>query len=384
MELVKRPPDGRPSSPFHRVLGNLPPVLIFGFYFWLLLQSPITSRWLDFPVYWEAGAKAVQGFTAYDVPGHFQFKYSPLIALLFGKALSPMGFESASWFFQKLMLFLWLLLLLRFSKRNFRWVAIALLFFGNAIRLDLELGQVNALVLYLLALLFGSLERKATAWEDLAFAFIFSISIQLKLFCLILVPILLIQREWRKLALGLAFLPLLSIGGVAFTHGWDFAVNENIAWLRSLTESTDSLILSDQNVALLGISSRLLGVTLGKIVWALSGTVFLAYLIKNRGRPVEWFRNRLLFAISVFNPLVWSYWILFAMPVFFERLKEYSSPRSPVGRGVLAFGTAITFAAFNGQHAKWAWQGGIFAGLLFLGTYEVLSRSPWSFPSRSK
>ena len=36
----------------------------------------------DFKVYWLAGAKARAHQTVYDVEGHYQYKYSPFVALL--------------------------------------------------------------------------------------------------------------------------------------------------------------------------------------------------------------------------------------------------------------------------------------------------------------
>lgn len=385
MKLEKSSPKAPPARDFGRVIRNLPPAMIFGFYMWLLMRNPLTTRWLDFPVYWDAGKKALLGASVYDVAGHFQYKYSPLVALLFGKIFQSMSFESASWAFQKTMLFLWLALFLKFSRRNFKQLLLGLFFFGNALLLDLELGQINALVLLLLSLLFTSLEQESSWKRDLLFALFFSLAIQLKLFCLILIPLLLIQREWRKLALGFLFLPLLSIGGVAASHGLGFALSENVEWIKSLTQSTDELILSDQNVGLLGSGGKILGLFLGKSLWFIFALIFFAYLIRNRGRSIEWFRNRLLYAVAVFNPLVWSYWILFAAALFFERVRDLSFPQDYRYRVLLVLGGIFTLAAFNGQHARWAWNGGIFFGLVWVVIMRFLSDRPAvSPPVRNK
>jgi hypothetical protein len=347
--------------------------LYFGY---LALLPTVTSRWLDFTVYWEASQKALLGHTVYDVVGHFQYKYSPLIALLFGKFFQTATFEQASFFFQKAMLLLWVALFLRFARRDFRVLFVLLLFFGNALRLDLELGQINALVLYLLVLLFGAIARPRSWAEDLPFGILFSFVIQLKLFALVLVPLLLIRREWRKLGLGLFFLPLMSIGGVAIEHGLSFAISENHAWMTSLFQSTDELLLSVQNVAMLGIFSRYLGLGFGKVLWLSAGIGFCIFLWKNRERPVEWFQDWLLYGIAIFNPLVWSYWILFAISLFASRLSDFQGAfrrRSMRSRMIGALATLLIFAAFNGQHARWAWSGGIFLGLVLLGvaTFRV-------------
>ena len=360
----------RPGVRSEWVMRYLPLGLAL-FYFGLVASMPvITTRWLDFPVYWEAGKKAVLGFTVYDVVGHFQYKYSPLIALLFGKALGWMSFETASFVFQKTMLALWAALFFRFARRDYRVVFVAILFLGSALRLDLELGQVNAIALYLLALLFSALERPRSWREDIPFATVFSLAVQLKLFAVVVLPLLVLRREWRKLALGLAFLPLLSVGGVAIEHGWRFAVAENRAWIASLSQSTDALLLSEQNVGALGSFGKAFGLGAGKLLWLALGAAFVAYLWKNRSRPVAWFRDWLLYAIAVFNPLVWSYWVLYALPLLASRLPDFEGAfrrRSFAWRTFGAVSALFIFAAWNGQHARWAWQGGIFVALILLG-----------------
>lgn len=342
------------------VIRYLPKGLVFLSFLALAGMPTLTSRWLDFPVYWAAGEKALRGVTAYDVAGHFQYKYSPLVALLLGKLFRGFTYATASVVFQKSMLLLWAALFFRFAKRDFRTTLVALLFFGNALRLELELGQINALVLYLLVLLFAALDRPSSWKEDLPFAAIFSLAVQIKLFSFVVVPLLFLRREWRKLALGFAFIPFLSVGGVAVERGWDFAFAENRAWLASLNESTAELLVSEQNVAALGTFGKAFGLGVGKALWLVAGTLFAAYLWRNRARPVEWFRDRLLYAVALFNPLVWSYWILYALPLFVAR------PRKP--EGLVALVAALfVLAAFNGQHARWAWNGGIFAGLILIG-----------------
>ena len=352
------------------VVRYLPAALAFGYFASLAFLPAITSRWVDFPVYWEAGKKAVLGMTVYDVAGHFQYKYSPLIALLFGKLFQNVDYEIASFVFQKLMLFFWIALFLRFAKRDFRVVLVLILFFGNALRLDLELGQINAFVLLLLAMLFAALERPRRLAEDLPFAAVFSLAVQLKLFALVLVPLLIFTREWRKLFFGLLFLPLMSIGLVAYSSGWEFAVAENRAWIASLFDSTDSLLLSEQNVGVLGVFGKIFGVGIGKAVWLASGVGFAIFLWRNRDRTVPWFRDWLLYGIAIFNPLVWSYWVLYTLPLFATRQIDFEGAFRRRSRGIRIFGLTaafFTFLAFNGQHARWAWNGGILLGLILLG-----------------
>lgn len=350
-------------------------VLVWIYFVWLLTEPTITSRWLDFPVYWEAGKKAVLGLTVYDSPGHFQYKYSPLIALIFGKLFQSLSFETASVVFQKLILLVWFGGFLRIAKMELWGVFFIVLFFGNALRLDLALGQMNALVFALLWTLFGSLERRKSWRVDGIFSVLFSFAVQLKLFSFVLIPLLLFRREWRKFLLGLLFTPLFCLGGMMLFHGPEFALAENTRWLSSLFSSTDELLLSTTNVGLLGVAARAFGLTAGKVVWLLSGIAYLVHLWRNRGRSVEWMRNRLFFAIAFFNPLVWTYWILFAIPLFMEKarlfLEELKTTRSPAIRYWMSLPAVLyILVTFNSQHAKWTWQGGILTALVFVFVWK--------------
>src|ERR1700741_64658 len=48
----------------------------------LFLSHAERPNFSDFKVYWVAGTKAAHHLTVYDVQGHYQFKYSPFVALL--------------------------------------------------------------------------------------------------------------------------------------------------------------------------------------------------------------------------------------------------------------------------------------------------------------
>lgn len=346
-------------------------VLLWAYFVWLLTEPTVSSRWLDFPVYWEAGKKAVLGLTVYDVPGHFQFKYSPLIALLLGKIFQAFTFETASVVFQKLMLLIWFGGFLRIAKMELWGVFLIVLFFGNALRLDLALGQMNAVVFALLWTLFGSLEHKKSWRVDGVFAVLFSFAVQLKLFSLVLIPVLIFRREWRKLGLGLLFIPLLSLGGVLISHGLDFALAENARWLSSLFTSTDELLLSHTNAGLLGNAVRKLGLIAGKIIWILAGIAYVVHLWRNRDRSLEWMRNRLLLAIALFNPLVWTYWILFSIPLFMEKARSlrdecFAQKVSRNRAWLVLFATLFILVAFSAQHARWTWHGGVLGALILV------------------
>jgi hypothetical protein len=99
MASPKQPGSSPPISAREWVIRYLPAVLAFLYFAFLASLPALSTRWLDFPVYWDAGKKSLLGQTVYDVAGHFQFKYSPLIALLFGKLFETVTFETASFVF---------------------------------------------------------------------------------------------------------------------------------------------------------------------------------------------------------------------------------------------------------------------------------------------
>jgi hypothetical protein len=124
--------------------------------------------------------------------------------------------------------------------------------------------------------------------------------------------------------------------------------------------------------------SKLFGTTVGKVIWLASGSAFLVYLAKHQGQSADWFRNRSFAAIALLNPLVWSYWILFLVPLAGEILQDTKldwkklDARRNRGGPVLIF-TALGFLAalyvllaFASQHAKWAWNGGILLAMILV------------------
>lgn len=54
------------------------------------------GHFTDFQIYYEAGLKSVAHQTVFDVQGRQQFKYSPLIAWVYGVFFGPMPMATAS------------------------------------------------------------------------------------------------------------------------------------------------------------------------------------------------------------------------------------------------------------------------------------------------
>ena len=378
---------------FGAFLKRIEPVLLFSFvlsfFVYLLFQDPFGKFWVDFPVYFEAGQKAMEHQTVYDVQGKMQFKYAPFIALLFGGAFSHFSFETASFVYQKLLIFSFFALLflsIRFyfpsidRNRFLRVLSLTILIFGNAFIFEQELGQVNVYTLALLTGVFWILGRpkgRGLGWAG----FLLSLAVQIKLYSLIVLPYLIFKREFRVLIAFSISMLTLNLIGLALAHGLDFAVSENLAWLSSLTQSTSDLLAIRPNISLLGeLNFWFPGSFLNRSIWGGAVAVFLFFQWANRDKDV-YFQMAFQFPfILILTPLAWSYWVLLLIPSFLFLLKERSLMKS----GVLLKGAFIlTGFLFAAQHAVISRDGGIFIGVLLFVFAVLKTRSNFYLPNRT-
>lgn len=369
-------------------------LLLVAYFAVLLVKSPLGTRWVDFPVYYEAAQKAADHRTVYDVPGHFQFKYAPLLAVLFALLLKPFAFETGSWIFQKTMLAGYLVLLVFFiahvvrdetgsgwkkllSGRAIFLAGLTTLFFGNALRLELQLGQINAVVLATLYALFVSydvspgpgrgIDTRRSFGRLLVQSLLLAFAIQLKLYACVFLPYFFFRKDWNLIVLAFALIGGMSLGIPALYHGWDFALLEFVRWLQTLTNSTGVLLVHETNIGLLGTASRYTSLEIGKWIWAALGFAFTGLLFALRDAPSLRVLAWGLFGIVLLNPLVWTYWVLFLAPLFIPALdRRLFGPREELRlRGWFFWGSVIFCGvSFNLQHSHLNWAGGLCAATL--------------------
>lgn len=305
----------------------------------------------DFKVYWLAGAKAIAHHTVYDVEGHYQYKYSPFVALLWGVphvlggsrylwalahyAASALGFLS-----------LWFLCarLLDRERRLWLWL-IALVTFSIGLRDDLKLGQANLwpILLVLPAWLSGARarEHKGIDSAGLAIGAAWGFAVQWKLYALVLGPVWLLRRRWSVFAGAIAF-TLLSLGvALSAVHGPELAWQENVSWLRSLTTSSEELLLSQYNVSALGIFGKWgaqVGLAFGAwayILWLMLACAWGLIVVwaereaaaRGAAYLVFWSASWAWAGIVLLNPLVWPYWLNFCLPLFLAYVHEQTFTR---------------------------------------------------------
>jgi len=269
----------------------------------LFLQRHERPDFSDFHVYWVAGEKAARHLTAYDVEGHYQFKYSPFVALLWAVP-TYIGSErlwsglhyvvtGIGWY----ALLFWLARRVDETRAWTLWAA-GVVVFSVAIRDELKLGQVN-LWPFLLVLPAWVARRPTRAGRDARGFWIgaaWALAVQWKLYALLLAPLWLLRRRAAVFAGAVAITLLTLVAVPALVHGWTFAVSEDLRWLASLTDSSQALLVSRYNVSLLGVLGKAadaFGLSLG--VWAylvwpywqlLAAPLFLIYLA--RGTERDW------------------------------------------------------------------------------------------------
>jgi hypothetical protein len=326
-----------------------------------LLSPRNPPNFTDWQVYVEAAHKLSEGKTVYDVVGHYQYKYAPLVAAAFALLLKVFSAPVLGWINWGLELALFGALFIHFgglpSLRLRPFKDFAILVFGVgclaiSLRDEMKLGQLNLWCLWFLigTWMFAKRARVKGA------ALFWMAAVSLKLYALILAPYFVFRREWRLLAWSLVFYIALSFAMLTPWFGLQAVVSENIEWLRSLTKSSGDLSASRFDVSMLG-SFQKIGLPYFAAV-ALWGLALIAFLreswveaqsphadgLRFFGRSMAW--------ILILNPLVWPYWYLLLSPVFFASLDHRSrfSGAIPIPR--LLWGTlccALLIAIHRGS-----------------------------------
>jgi hypothetical protein len=361
---------------------------------WWWLDPHNRPNFSDFKVYWLAGQKAAEHRTVYDVVGHYQYKYSPFVALLWAipHALPGQRFHWAALHYAACgagFLALWFALAYVTDRtRSFMlWLCI-LVVFGIGLRDELKLGQANLwpFLLVLPAWFVGPRtharhdERRGLDWQGFLIGACWGFAIQWKLYALILAPLWLLRRRMSIWVGALAF-TLLTLGGaLALAHGPSFAWNENLRWLQSLLVSSEELVISQYNVSTLGILgkwSQHLGIPArpwAQLAWAgllVAWGVTLYWAEREAQRSDDrfmrfWAASWAWAWIVVLNPLVWPYWLLFCVPMFLAYVHEAMRARRPLG-DVAFLSVCAVFAAANWlQNTKSVHEGVSWVAVLIL------------------
>jgi hypothetical protein len=316
----------------------------------------------DFGVCYKAGQRIVSAEALYKASdGHRQYKYAPVAAdfyVLFG--MLPWRVAKLLWYILTLGLLAGLAaisyrILPQPKKPPLVLLGLTFLVMAKCLGRELQLGQVNILILFLLV----GMSALFLAKKDLDAGALWGISLFFKPYALVFLPYFLLKKRFRVLAGGAAvvlaglMLPIVNFG----FRGNLLAIKE---WALSLSRSTPALLTVGDNASLFGIILKLSGgrwtaasvIALGTCVLIL-GLGLLVMIFARNNEEAEgagWIQRGetselayLILLIPLLSPLGWNYNYLYgflAVMIVLNRMNEF-----PLGLRILAVTNLVLIGA---------------------------------------
>jgi len=279
----------------------------------------------DFRVCYRGGQRILKGETLYRVSdGHLQYKYSPASAVFFS-ILTFLPYEIAKliWYFSQL-IFLFLALSLSYDllplkqKKRGTVMLFSFLILAKFLGREVELGQVNIFILFLLLLMVkASLERK-----EIKGGLFWGFSLFFKPYALVFFPYFILKKKLKLIASGLGML-ILSFLLPAIFYGFKHNLQVLKEWPRTLFLSTPSLIDHYDNASLQAFFLKNFPSGQRGLAWIF--IILLAFLIgffllwmmflsrrKGLKEPEVLEFSYLFILIPLFSPLAWYYNYLYS------------------------------------------------------------------------
>ena len=301
-------------------------ILLAILFFLLLYQYHVKKEMTDFGVCYQGGERVAKGEVIYQISdGHLQYKYSPVSAVFFSVlTLFPYEWAKLLWYILELyLLFLSLtasydILPVKYKKKG--WV-VALSFFIllKFIGREIELGQVNILLFFLMLMMVKALLEK----RDVQGGIFWGLSLFFKPYALIFLPYFLLKKRLKLLASGMAALFIGCLLPVFF-YGLQKALFVLKEWQRTLSLSTRSLIDQYDNSSIYAFFLKNLPADKGKLAWGLSfglicivGLALLGMMLKGKksglANPEVLECSYLLVLIPFLSPTAWYYNYLYSI-----------------------------------------------------------------------
>lgn len=313
----------------------------------LLFLFRVKDEMADFEVNYKAGQRLYEGETLYrTADGHWQFKYLPFSALLYlPLTFLPLALAKACWF--GLIVAASVSIIVISSKlidykydTFFSPVLVTVLVMGRYFFREIQLGQINALITFLLVAMIWLLARSKTPAAAAAGGALGGLATALKPYAVVFFPYFAFRKKWPALALGLIVFSL-AIFAPALFYGWKGNLVVLGEWRSSLAASTPSLLSSQDNVSLLGFlvkktQDQSLSLTIYGIILAALGGLLLFLLHRgsriSQSTVLDGFL--LLALIPLISPLGWDYTFLSAAPAVMLICRHYDKYR-PFWKGFL-------------------------------------------------
>ena len=274
---------------------------------YMLIEIKNDRFWLsDFSVYHEAAGRILQGENLYrgESDGFYHYKYSPTAALYF----APLGVlplhlaKVIYWVLLSGAICLGFYLSTRLAIPDIESVKpacqnniilVSALVMGVNIERELHLGQVNQILLVCYLSFFILLKSK----KEILASLVWSASVFLKPFGLILLPYLLVRKKFKTFFFSLVFLVLLGILPVLFV-GFGSLKGQFSGWVTELTIelSGKQELLNPGNHTVFSVLARYTPIrllisgsgavlVLQSLMLILIALIFVLILLKGRGTP---------------------------------------------------------------------------------------------------
>jgi hypothetical protein len=289
-------------------------------------QYHVKKDMTDFGVCYQGGERIVKGEVLYQTSdGHLQYKYSPVSAVFFSVlTLFPYDVAKLLWYFLELYL-LFLSLALSYDilpaqyKKKGCVVAFSFFILLKFIGREIELGQVNILMYFLLLMMIKALLEK----KDVQGGLLWGFSIFFKPYALVFLPYFFLRKRLKLLASGMATLVIGFLLPVFF-YGLEKAIFVLKEWQRTLSLSTRPLIVQYDNASVYAFFLKNLPANKEKLAWGLSfslifaaGLFLLGIIFKGKKKgllkPEVLECSYLLVLIPFLSPMGWYYNYLYSI-----------------------------------------------------------------------
>ncbi len=328
-------------------------ILIAVAFFVLLFILRVRNEMADFEVNYKAGQRLSESETLYrTADGHWQFKYLPFSALLYlPLTFLPLSLAKACWYgvvvAASVSIFAISSQIIDYKHdTQILPVVVTVLVMGRYFFREIQLGQINALIAFLLLVmiwLWMRPERRALIFAGGAIG---GLATTLKPYGVIFFPYFAVRKRWPALLAGSAFL-VLAVFSPALFYGWKGNLKVLGEWRTSLAASTPFLFSSQDNISLVGFLMKWTHKqSLSLIVYAVTAA-FLAGLVlfliirgKHVSRASALDGFLLLALIPLLSPLGWDYTFLSFTPAVLLICRHYGEYR-PFWKGFLVMNLLI-------------------------------------------
>ncbi|MGB2764912.1 MAG: glycosyltransferase family 87 protein [Candidatus Aminicenantaceae bacterium] len=280
----------------------------------------------DFGVCYQGGERILKGETLYQVSdGHLQYKYSPVSAVFFSLfAFLPYELAKIFWYFLQLY-FLFMALTISYNilplklKKKGSVLVLSFLILAKFVSREIELGQVNIFITFILIMMLKALLEK----KDIKAGLFWGFSLFFKPYALVFLPYFILKKRLKLIGSGFGVI-FLGIVLPVFFYGlkqYMFVLKE---WYTTLSQSTPQLLTQYDNASIHAFFLKNLPADNGNLVLIfilcavfLIGFSFLWMMYlgnrENSLKPEVLESSFLFILIPLISPLAWYYNYLYSL-----------------------------------------------------------------------